>query len=330
MEYRSLGNTELRVSAIGFGCGAVGGLMIKGSPAERARAVACAVDLGVTYFDTAAAYGSGTSESNLGQALAETGAEVVVGTKIVLAPEDLNDIDAAVERLVDQSLRRLGRDRVDLMQLHNPIGIVRGQNLGWLALEDVSRVLQAFSRLGQMGKLRFWGINGLGDIAAVQRAVARDQMHSIQICHNLLNPTAAVPSPEAFPFPDQRRLIGKAAALGTGVIAFRILAGGALSGTVERHSNASRGVETIVTSSGYETDVQFAQRLNPVIASGFAGDLVEASIRFAVGTPGVSMAVVGVSTVDQMEQAVRHAGKGPLPEAALQTLEKQWAGFRAP
>jgi aryl-alcohol dehydrogenase-like predicted oxidoreductase len=69
MEYRVLGRTNLRVSALGFGCGNVGGLMVRGTPAERERAVARALDLGVNFFDTAPLYGDGVSEEHLGQTL---------------------------------------------------------------------------------------------------------------------------------------------------------------------------------------------------------------------------------------------------------------------
>jgi len=69
MEYRELGKTGLRVSALGFGCGNVGGLMIRGTAAERERAIARAVELGINYFDTAPSYGDGQSEQNLGAAL---------------------------------------------------------------------------------------------------------------------------------------------------------------------------------------------------------------------------------------------------------------------
>ena len=61
MEYRTLGRTGLRVSALGFGCGNVGGLLIRGAPAERERAVARALELGINYFDTAPLYGDGQS-----------------------------------------------------------------------------------------------------------------------------------------------------------------------------------------------------------------------------------------------------------------------------
>jgi len=69
MEYRTLGRTGLKVSALAFGCGDVGGLMVRGEPADRERAVARAVELGINYLDTAPSYGSGQSEKNLGAVL---------------------------------------------------------------------------------------------------------------------------------------------------------------------------------------------------------------------------------------------------------------------
>ncbi len=71
MEMRSFGRTGMQISTLGFGCGAVGGLMVRGAPADQERAIARALEAGVNYFDTAVQYGDGASESNLGRALRE-------------------------------------------------------------------------------------------------------------------------------------------------------------------------------------------------------------------------------------------------------------------
>src|SRR5262250_1812986 len=104
MERRTLGRTGLTVSALGFGCGNVGGLMVRGSPAEQERAVARAVELGVNYFDTAPLYGDGESEKNLGRALRALRPNVVVGTKFRLAPSERGRIAAAVKASLEASL----------------------------------------------------------------------------------------------------------------------------------------------------------------------------------------------------------------------------------
>src|SRR3954463_14484348 len=93
MEYRPLGNTGVTVSALGFGCGAVGGLMTRGDAADQRAAVARAIEGGVTYFDTAQQYGDGRSEENLGRVLRELGASnrVIVGTKLLLRRSEFGD-----------------------------------------------------------------------------------------------------------------------------------------------------------------------------------------------------------------------------------------------
>ena len=126
MEQRPLGDTGLKVSALGFGCGAVGGLMVRGDAAGQRQAVSRALDAGITYFDTAASYGDGLSEEHLGQVMRDLGAwsRVVVGTKVRLRPEELQKPVEAIRASTEASLKRLGCDDVDLLNLHNPIALV--------------------------------------------------------------------------------------------------------------------------------------------------------------------------------------------------------------
>src|SRR5262245_32665428 len=121
MEMRRLGRTGLKVSVLGYGAGAVGGLFTKGRPGDQERAVARAIEAGINYFDTAALYGDGESERNLGRVLRALNADVVVGTKVRLSAEHRGDVAAAISRGMDESLGRMGRDHVDLFQLHNPL-----------------------------------------------------------------------------------------------------------------------------------------------------------------------------------------------------------------
>ena len=113
MEQRTLGRTGLKVSALGFGCGAVGGLMVNGTPADQERAVAWAIDQGINYFDTAAQYGDGKSETNLGRVLKALKApkdKTLVGTKMRVSPADRGRIGPAIVEAMDASLQRLGMD----------------------------------------------------------------------------------------------------------------------------------------------------------------------------------------------------------------------------
>src|SRR3954454_20624673 len=120
MQMRTFGRTGLRLSVLGFGCGAVGGLMVRGDPADQERTVARALAAGVNYFDTAVLYGDGESEKNLGRVLRKLNpADAVVGTKVRVPPDAFGRIADAITTSLDGSLARLGLDRVDIFHLHN-------------------------------------------------------------------------------------------------------------------------------------------------------------------------------------------------------------------
>jgi L-galactose dehydrogenase/L-glyceraldehyde 3-phosphate reductase len=204
MEYRALGRTGLRVSVLGFGCGNVGGLMVRGTPAERERAVARAVDLGVNFFDTAPAYGDGLSEEHLGQVLQALRPRCLVATKVRLGPDGLGDPGQTVTRSLEASLRRLRRERVDLLQLHDPIRATRGDGQPG-ASEVLERILPAFEALRQAGKIGFVGMTAIGETPAVQRVVTSGAVDSAQVPFNLLNPSAGYAVPPGFPAQDYDR-----------------------------------------------------------------------------------------------------------------------------
>jgi L-galactose dehydrogenase/L-glyceraldehyde 3-phosphate reductase len=327
MEYRRLGGTDLEVSALGFGCGAVGGLLVRGERSDMLRTVARAIELGVTYFDTAAVYGNGQSEASLGWVLEELGAKVVVGTKVQLRAEEMDDIERAVVASVERSLERLRMECVDLIQLHNRVVSARPPDRAWVNRQDVQAAAAAFQMLQEQGKARYWGINGLGDTEVLHQVVGTVGAHSIQSCYNLLNPSAGQRVPEGFPFQDYGGLIDRAAANQAGVIAIRVLAGGALSGSAARHANASPTVDPIATHTTFGEDVALAQRFEFLVQEGYAESLVEAAIRFAIGKREVSTALVGLSNLAQLEQAVAAAERGPLPAEASERLRQAWASL---
>ncbi len=162
MNYRPLGRTGLNVSEIGFGCGNVGGLMIRGEHQDQVKAAARAMELGINYFDTASSYGDGVSETNLGKVLNELRADVYVGTKFRVTSQDMADIKGGVIRSVDESLARMGREQVDLIQLHNHVTPQRQAGESSLSPEDVvGDVVLATETLREEGKIRFWGLTGV-------------------------------------------------------------------------------------------------------------------------------------------------------------------------
>ena len=203
MKYRKLGRTRISASEIGFGCGNVGGLIIRGSYKEQIDAVRLALDLGINYFDTAPSYGQGKSETNLGKVLAELEPDIVLASKVGLSLDQLDDIPDAVARSVDTSLERLQRDHVDIIQLHTRIASTRDSAKwsGSLSLDDVlgeNGVADAFDDMRRRGKTSFAGFTGMGDADTLHMVVESERFDMVQTYFNLLNPSAGYPVPVGF------------------------------------------------------------------------------------------------------------------------------------
>ena len=320
----------MKVSALGFGCGDVGGLMVRGTPAERERGVARALEHGINYLDTAPSYGSGESEKNLGQvlrALKLTAPAVIVGTKWRLVAADLADVPGAVARSVETSLARLGLERVDLLHLHNLIGRVGEERpLGVARVLDA--VVPAVRRLQEQGKVRFFGVTASGETGALHRALASGAIDTAQVVFNLLNPTGAYALPAGYPAQDYDRLLVLAREQGVGTIGIRVLAGGALSGQAARHPTAIPSVAPIASGPDYATDVARARALEPLVAQGHAASMVEAALRFAVTGDAMSTVLIGCSDLAQLDFAATAVNKGPLSPTALSTLNAIWTGAK--
>ena len=324
MQYRMLGNTGLRVSEIGFGCGNVGGLMVRGSHDQQISSVRRALDLGINYFDTARAYGEGQSETNLGRVLDEIGEEVILSTKIRLESDALQDIAAATASEVEQGLARLGRGSVDLIQLHTRLVEKREPGRFAMTPDEVlgpGGVIEAFKRLRDQGRVGFFGFTGLGDVEALHALVDSGEFHSFQAYYNLLNPSAGQAVPEGFSALDYRRIIDRAAAGGMGVVVIRVLAAGVLSAVPESGGGSSR--EPLSAGSDYERDVARAHKLSFLKDHGLES-LPRAAIRFAFMKPEVSTVLVGFSNNAQIDEAAACSGAGPLPEAAMAALREVW------
>lgn len=328
MEMRPFGRTGLPLSLLGFGCGAVGGLMVRGSPADQERAVARALEAGVNYFDTAAMYGNGQSETNLGRVLAKLKPNVIVGTKVRIPSADFSRIATAVAQSLEASLKRMGREQVDIFHLHNAI-TTQGGGESLSAKAVLEQVVPAFTKLRQQGKTRFLGITAVGDTPALHQVIDARAFDSAQISYNMLNPSPGAALPRGYPAQDYGRMFDHTQAAGVGVIGIRVLAGGALSGVAERHPIASPPPEPIGSASSYEADLHRARRLLPLVEQGHAASLAEAAVRFAISHQAMGTILVGMATAEQFEQALAAVNKGPLPRAALDnlaTLERAFAG----
>ena len=327
MEMRIFGRTGMRLSVLGFGCGAVGGLMVRGDALDQERTIARAITAGVNYFDTAVQYGNGEFEKNLGRVLQRLKpANVIVGTKVRLPTADFGRIADAVAKSLEGSLARLRLDRADILHLHNAITETGGGEA--LSVRQVlGEVVPAFQRLRQQGKTRFLGLTAVGDTAALHQVIDARAFDSAQVVYNMLNPSAAAGLPAAYPAQDYGRLFDHTRAAGVGVVGIRVLAGGALSGSAERHPIASPPPEPIGSAMSYDADLVRASRLMPLVKEGFAASLTEAATRFAISHPVMGTILVGMATPQQFEDALAAVQKGPLPHAALERLTALQHGF---
>ena len=326
MEMRDFGRTGLRVSVFGFGCGAVGGLMVRGTPADQERTVARALEAGVNYFDTAVSYGDGASETNLGRVWAKLKPAALVGTKIWFTRAEHGNIAAAAAASLNGSLKRLGRDHVDIFHLHDPI-TADGAG-GSLSVKTVlEEVVPAFEALRQQGKTRFLGITAIGDTAALHQVINSGAFDSAQVSYNMLNPSAGSALPAGYPAQDYRRLLDHTTVAGLGTIGIRALAGGALSGAAARHPIASAPPEPIGSAMHYDDDLTRARRLAPLVAEGYAASMAEVATRFVITNPAISTVLVGMATQAEFESALAAVEKGPLPAPALVRLAELQRGF---
>ena len=133
---------------------------------------------------------------------------VIVGTKVRIPDEARGRAAQAVTASLEASLGRLGLERVDLLQLHNPIS-EDGRARTIDAAAVLGQVVPALGALRRQGKIRFLGITALGDTPALHRVIDARVLDTAQVCFNLINPSAGMPLP-----PDIRRTISAAASRG--------------------------------------------------------------------------------------------------------------------
>src|SRR3954467_10733442 len=264
MQKRRLGRTGLEISVLGYGAGAVGGVFTKGAAADPERAIPRALELGINYIDTAALYGNGESERNLGRVLKKLKPDVVLGTKFRLKAADRSRIADAVAQAMDESLKRLGMDHVDLFQLHNPL-VAKDADDHMDVEIALNEVVPALHKLQKAGTTRFLGLSGVGETPALLKAVESKAFDTVQVVYNALNPSAGGPMPKDAPGLDYGRLLDRAKAADMGTIIIRALAGGALAGTEARHPLAMQQVDPIGSAPDFAADVARARQLEPLV-----------------------------------------------------------------
>jgi len=316
MRYRPFGRTGLEVSELVFGGGFVGGILLHADDATKLAALRCALDGGMNWIDTAASYGAGKSEEALGWLLKEIDAKPYVSTKVGL---DLTrgDLPGQIEASLKQSLKRLGRDSVDLFQLHNRI--VPQTSAAAIGVPDVlgaNGVAATFERLRDQGLFGFMGITALGDPVALREVIASGRFDSAQVYYNLLNPSAGQDVPSAWSEPDGAGLLAACRKHGVATMNIRVLAAGVIA-TDLRHGREMPIVQ------GFDMTAEEA-RVRAVFArlGDRYGTRAQTALRFSLANPDLSCIVVGFAEIAHIEEALAGAALGPLPEDALAELRE--------
>jgi aryl-alcohol dehydrogenase-like predicted oxidoreductase len=290
MDYIPLGTTDLRVSRLGVGTAAFGldryGIPTPGEgsvdPAESIANIHRAVEGGVNFFDTAPAYGR--SEELLGDALADH-RDCLVATKVPI-PENIDEISHSelthrVNESIDESLRRLRRDAIDVVQIHNATVQVLRQG----------DMISCLERARETGKLRYIGASVYGEEAALA-AIGTGKIQVLQVALSLL---------------DQRMrdtVIPEARAAGIGVLARSVL----LKGTLTKRAQwlppsllaLSQASERAVTELGICWEA-----------------LPGMALRFCLSVDGVHCVLSGVRNSAEVEDCLAACAAGPIAPTLL-------------
>jgi aryl-alcohol dehydrogenase-like predicted oxidoreductase len=325
MKYRTIGQTGLRVSEIGFGCGNNAVLMVKASYEEQLNAVRHAIDRGINYFDTAFAYGLGKSEENLGRILNDLKAPAVVSTKIRLEADALVDVKAATIGAIEAGIQRLQRDRVDFIQLHTRVTMERGSGKRFsLTPENVlgrNGVVEGFKAMRDRKKVGYFGFSGLGDGKALHELVDSGEFHAFQAYYNLLNPSAGQPVPPGFSALDYGLIIDCAASKGMGAFVIRVLAAGAL--TSDPSAGGGSSPEPLSPGSDYSLDLDRAEKVKSALSIR-GKEMTQAAIRFGLMKDEVSTVLVGFSNTSHIDEAVACSGTPGLSDEQMVKMRKLW------
>ena len=314
MHYRTLGQTDMRVSSISFGAWAIGAAWGPVDDEESMRALHASIDAGVNFVDTADVYGDGRSERLVARLRKERPRDTIhVATKAGRRLPEQSVAGYSRENLtawIDRSLRNLDTDAIDLLQLHCPHPGVYDRPEVFGLLDDLVRA----------GKLRYYGVS-VETVDEALRALAHPNVQTVQIIFNMLRLKPA----EAF--------FAAAAARRVGILARVPLASGLLSGKftasstfdADDHRAYNRQGERFdkgETFSGvpYDVGLRVVDRLRALVPPG--ATLAQLALRWILMFPEVSCAIPGAKTPDQARQNATAADLPPLDTNTMNAVRQ--------
>ncbi len=318
MDYKTLGASGLKVSAVGLGCMPFG---MSCDQAQSEALVRAALDLGVTLFDTADIYGGrGQSEEWLGQALGADRQRVVIATKFSSAMAD-DDIYCRggsrryVIQAVEASLRRLGTDYIDLYQMHNPDPET-----------PIEETLRALDDLVTAGKVRYIGCSNFAAWQLVEAQWVARQSHltpfiSAQNRYSLLTRDI------------EKDVVPAATAYGVSILPFFPLESGLLSGKYRRGEAPPEGTRLAKWRGAFMSDEKF-DKIEKLEALGqrYGHSLLDVAMGWLTSRPHVGSVIAGATSPAQLEQNVAAGAWKPSAEelAAIEEITNPPAPRRGP
>jgi aryl-alcohol dehydrogenase-like predicted oxidoreductase len=308
MNYRQLGRTPWKVSDISFGAWAIGGSWGKVSDAEALGALDQAVDSGVNFIDTADVYGDGRSESLIAQLKKARKEEIVVATKAGrrLPKQTVEGYSRQnLAAWVEDSLRNLQCDAIDLLQLHCPP----------TSLYERPEVFGFLDDLVKAGKLRYYGVS----VQTVSEAIRATEYPNVQTVQIIFNIFRQKPADEFWALAKQRKV---------GILARVPLASGLLTGKLRRdssfaaddHRNFNRHGESFdvgETFSGvdYETGLAAVEELRKLVPAGMS--LSQFALRWILMFDAVTCAIPGGKRGEQVAENCRASDLPPLSQETM-------------
>lgn len=286
MHYRQLGNSGLRISAIGFGC-----MSLNNDQPENNLLIHRAIGMGINFFDTADLYEKGENERRVGLAIKEKRKEIILATKVGNqwrhdgSGWDWNPSKEHILSSVEQSLRRLGTDYIDLYQLH-----------GGTIDDPMDESIEAFELLKQQGKIRHYGISSIRP-NVIREYVKRSSITSVMMQYSLLDRR---PEEESLALLHQRNI---------GVLTRGSLAQGLLAGKPAK------------AYLGYQPDEVNAAARAVATLSNDERTAAQTAIQFALHHPSVSAAVIGIRSMEQLEEVAAAVDTPQLTDADIRLLQ---------
>lgn len=299
---RTLGRSSITVSALGFGCWAIGGPAWRGETpvgwgevddAESIRAIQRALDLGITFFDTADVYGAGHSEQIVGQAFAGRREQAVIATKFgngfTEGNKQLSGAFASpdyIRRACENSLRRLKTDHIDLYQFH----------LGGFAIEEAGPVVRTLEELVQAGKIRGYGWSTDDPVRAAFFA-QNPHCTAVQFQLNVLDD-----NPEMVALCGAQNLAGvNRGPLAMGLLTGKYSAGSTLAENDVRGSNAPDWMKYFKDGRPNPEWAARVDAIREILTSG-GRTLVQGALAWLWARSPQMVPIPGIRTVKQVEE----------------------------